>query len=126
MTPPAYLIGAQLRHPTNPNVRMLHIQDNPSALWILQNFNPEWIEHLPLAVSAQTPDKCNIITSRHYDKRARRGVCATYFGAGCKADDSGWDLLCVSQANEEEFNTAVEVFQAILLFSIRAQNQAEK
>jgi hypothetical protein len=28
--------------------------------------------------------------------------------------------------DEEEFNTAAEVFQAMLLFSIRAQNQTGK
>jgi hypothetical protein len=31
-------------------------------------------------------------------------MLAFYFGAGCKADDAGWEVLRVSGATEEEFN----------------------
>ncbi len=66
--------------------------------------------------------KSNIAQCCHYEEQTRRGVLATFYGAGCKADDAGWDVLCVSRASEEEFTIAVERHQFITALSIAAQS----
>lgn len=93
-----------LRHPTNPKAIVLHTQDNASAIHLLRSFKPEWIDEMPVTASMRSKGKGNIAQCGHYDEHIRRGMLAFYFGAGCKADDSGWEVLSVSGASEDEFN----------------------
>ena len=106
------LIAENLRHPTNPAVKVMHIQDNTTAIWILRGFQPAWIDEMPVTASAQGTGKSNVAQSKHYDEQSKRGILAVYFGAGCKADDLGWSVTCVSRATEAEFN-AVAILHSL-------------
>ena len=122
MNIPAFLHGVKLPHPTNPEVVVLHTQDNASAIWVLSSFQPAWIDEMPVTASMRDTGKSKIAQCCHYEEQTQRGVLATYFGAGCKADDSGWDVLCVSRANEEEFAIAAERHKIAFDLSVAAHS----
>jgi hypothetical protein len=81
----------------------LHTQDNASAIHLIRSFKPEWIDEKPEIASMRSKGKCSIAQCGHYDEQIRRGMLV-YFGAGCKKDDAGWEVLSVSSASEDEFN----------------------
>lgn len=122
MDPPTNPHALSLPHPTNPNVCILRIQDNATAIWFLLPFKPEWIDEMPMTASMRGTGKSNIAQCCHYEAQTQRGVLATYFGAGCKADDSGWDVLCVSRASEEEFAIVAERHKIAFDLSVAAHS----
>lgn len=83
-----------------------HITDNTAAIEFLKTCHPEWIDEMPVTASARRPGKGNIAQRSHYDRKKRRGVVATYLGAGFTRGDDGWGLIVVSEATEQEFNAA--------------------
>jgi hypothetical protein len=105
MNTPTNLQAVNLPHPTNPKAIVLLTQDNASAIQLLRSFKPEWIDEMPVTASVRSAGKGNVAQCGHYDEHTRRGMLAFYFGAGCNADDAGWEVLSVSGATEEEFNT---------------------
>lgn len=123
MNTPKNPYATSLAHPTNPNVRILHTQDNATAIWFLHPFKPEWIDEMPMAVSMGKNRYSNIVRRCDYDEESRRGVCATYFGAGCQTNDSGWDVLCVWRASEEEFRLVMDLSQVLLAQSVGTQER---
>ena len=119
MNPPANPHAVSLPHPTNPKAIVLLTQDNASAIQLLRSFKPEWIDEMPVTASVRSAGKCRVAQCGHYDEHTRRGMLAFYFGAGCKADDSGWEVLSVSGGTEEEFNTVALPHSLGLMIRIR-------
>jgi len=122
MNTPTNPHAVSLPHPTNPNVGILHIQDNATAIWYLLPFKPEWIDELPQSVATRKDGENRVVQCSHYEPQTQRGVLATYFGAGCKPDDSGWDVLCVSRASEEEFAIVAERHKIAFHLSVAAHS----
>jgi hypothetical protein len=87
-------------------MKVREVSDNQQAVDILRHVAPDWIEEMPIAVSA--PSSSALISARScYSGDGRQGVYAAYLGQGCDPKNRGWLVWIFDDIGEAEFSKRV-------------------